>query len=111
MASSLNLERIYDEHAPALFAFLLNLTRNEADTRDLLQEVFVKIAGRPDLLEGVRDLRAFLIRMSHNAAIDFMRRNATRDRSKKQFGTHEEAIFAPATGPDEESFLRPLARA
>ena len=37
-----DLERLYDEHASALFAFLLNFTRHEADTRDLLQEVFVK---------------------------------------------------------------------
>mgnify|MGYP000906891987 CR=1 FL=1 len=31
------LERLYDVHAQALFAFLRNLTRDEADTRDLLQ--------------------------------------------------------------------------
>ena len=59
----LDLERLYDEHAQALFAFLLNLTRHEADTRDLLQEVFVKLAKRPDLLDGVRDERAFLLRL------------------------------------------------
>ena len=32
----LDLERIYDDHAQALFGFLLNLTRKEADTRDVL---------------------------------------------------------------------------
>ena len=35
----LDIERLYDEHAQAVFAFLLNFTRHEADTRDLLQEV------------------------------------------------------------------------
>src|ERR1035441_8848257 len=38
-----DFERLYDEHAQAVFAFLLNLTRHEADTRDLLQELFVKL--------------------------------------------------------------------
>ena len=33
----LDFERLYDEHAQAVFAFLLNFTRHEADTRDLLQ--------------------------------------------------------------------------
>ena len=39
-----DLEWLYDEHAQALFAFLLNFTRHEADTRDLLQELFIKLA-------------------------------------------------------------------
>ena len=56
-----------DEHAQPLYAFLLNLTRNEADTRDLLQEIFVKLARDPHLLRGVREERAFLIRLGHNA--------------------------------------------
>ena len=42
------LERLYDEHAQSLYAFLLNFTRDEADTRDLLQEIFVKLARDPD---------------------------------------------------------------
>lgn len=74
-----DLRRLYDEHAQPLYAFLLNLTRDEADTRDLLQDVFVKLARKPELLAGVRDERAFLIRLAHNAAIDAMRRRGTRD--------------------------------
>src|SRR5213075_2403642 len=103
MASTRNLERIYDEHAPALFAFLLNLTRNQADTRDLLQELFCKIAARPGLLEDVKDVRAFLIRMAHNLAIDLMRRNTTRGRNQERYGSEIETIFAPGSDADEES--------
>lgn len=44
------LERLYDEHATALFAFLLNFTRDESDTRHVLQEIFVKLTRQPDLL-------------------------------------------------------------
>src|SRR5207247_6531937 len=60
----LDLERLYNRHASALFAFLLTLTRNEADTRDLMQELFTKLARQPALLQGVRDERAFLLRLS-----------------------------------------------
>ena len=84
MPAPLDVERLYDEHAQALFAFLLNLTRHEADTRDLLQEVFVKLAKRPGLLEGVRDERAFLLRLAHNLAIDLIRRQRTRERHHEQ---------------------------
>ncbi len=104
------LERLYDAHASALFAFLLNLTRAEADTRDLLQEVFIKLAREPKLLVGVREERAFLIRLAHNAAIDLMRRRGTRERTKESFA---EIIspFASAIDPDEELFRNELSAA
>ena len=88
---SADIERLYDDHAQALFAYLLNLTRNQDDTRDLLQELFVKLARQPDSLKGVRDERAFLIRLSHNAAIDLMRRKNTRDKTREQIAAEFES--------------------
>jgi len=113
MPADRNLERLYDDHAQALFAFLLNFTRNEDDTRDVLQEVFVKLARQPELLRGVREERAFLIRLAHNAAIDLMRRRAARAKHHEQFGEEIEAVslFAPADDPDEQTFRTELAEA
>jgi RNA polymerase sigma-70 factor (ECF subfamily) len=104
MPSSLELARLYDDHAQALFGFLLNLTRNEADTRDVLQEVFVKLARQPERLNGVRDERAFLLRLAHNAAIDRLRRRATRERNYEQLAAEFASAFAPAHDPDEQGF-------
>ena len=104
------LERVYDEHAQALFAFLLNLTRDEEDTRDVLQEIFVKLARQPDLLRGVREPRAFLLRLAHNAALDVLRRRGARDRKHDQFGT-ELSPFAPSGDPDAATFQQALAEA
>ena len=106
-----DIERLYDEHAQALFAFLLNFTRNEADTRDLLQEVFVKLDKRPDLLGGVRDERAFLLRLAHNMAIDLIRRRGTRQRHNEQLADETSAVFAPTAQPDEDAFRQALAAA
>lgn len=106
-----DIERLYDEHAQALFAFLLNFTRDEDDTRDVLQEVFVKLARQPDLLRAARDERAFLIRLAHNAAIDLMRRRSTRARHHEQFGAEKISPFAAATDPDEAAFRTELSTA
>jgi len=105
------LERLYDEHAQPLFAFLLNFTRDEADARDLLQEIFVKLARTPELLDGIREERAFLIRLAHNAAIDLMRRRGTRDRTRENFAAEMISPFAPAGDPDEKVFREDLAAA
>ncbi len=111
MPGRMDLERLYDEHAQSLYAFLLNLTRDEADTRDLLQEIFVKLAREPRLLDGVREERAFLIRLAHNAAIDLMRRRGTRERTKEHFAAEIISAFAPTKDPDEATFQKQLSMA
>jgi len=111
MADDLQLERLYDEHAQALFAFLLNFTRDEDDTRDTLQEVFVKLARQPHLLSEAREERAFLIRLAHNAAIDLMRRRSARQRRHEEAGAEPVSPFAATTDPDEVSFRNELLAA
>jgi RNA polymerase sigma-70 factor (ECF subfamily) len=111
MPDESDLQRLYDEHAQALFAFLLNFTRDENDTRDLLQEIFSRLAREPGLLRGAREARAFLIRLAHNAAIDLMRRRGTRQKYHEQLAEEEPRIFAVAENPDEAAFRESLSRA
>ena len=111
MPADTELERLYDGHAQALFGFLLNFTRNEADTRDVLQEVFIKLARQPELLTDVRDERAFLIRLAHNAAIDLMRRRGTRQKHHDQLAAESLRLFEPAASPDEQAFRDALTAA
>src|SRR5512140_29711 len=109
MPADFNLERLYDEHAQALFAFLLNFTRNENDTRDVLQEVFVRLVRQPELLAGARDERAFLLRLTHNAAIDLMRRRGARNKYQEQFGEEQVSPFAATADPDVAAFRAALS--
>jgi RNA polymerase sigma-70 factor (ECF subfamily) len=107
--SSAELERLYDTHADALFAFLLNLTRCEAEARDTLQEVFCRLAAKPELLRDVRDERGFLLRLAHNQAIDQMRRRDTRSRAHDALAAETVELFARTADPDETAFRRELA--
>jgi RNA polymerase sigma-70 factor (ECF subfamily) len=104
-------ERIYEEHAQALFSFLLNFVRNETDTRDVLQEVFRKILERPDLLDGVRDERTFLLRLAHNLAVDLMRRRSTRDKNEGELANEHLNLFAAGRNADEEYLREALSDA
>jgi len=111
MPAGLDIARLYDEHAQQLHALLLNLTRNEADSRDLLQEIFVKLARDEHLLRGVHEERAFLFRLAHNAAIDRLRRRGTRERTRENFAREMVSPFAPAADPDDATFRQELAAA
>ena len=106
-----DLRQLYDDHAPALFAFLLNVTRSEADTRDALQELFLKLATRPALLDGVLAPRAFLLRLAHRLAIDAHRRRTTRAHAVERAAAEPPALFAPTADPDAHSFREALAAA
>ncbi len=105
------LQRVYEEHAQALFAFLLSLTRDESDTRDVLQEVFLKLARQPEVLDSARDERAFLVRLAHNTAIDLMRRREARTRHHEELSREAVALFAMSTDPDEAAFRAQLSAA
>jgi len=109
MPSGLDLQRLYDEHAQVLFAFLLNITRDEHDTRDVLQDIFIKLARQPALLSGARDVRAFLLRLAHNTYLDLVRRRGTRSKYHEQFGAEQLAVFAPDDNPDESAFREALS--
>ena len=103
--------QLYDEHAGSLFGFVLNLTRSEADTRDVLQELFLKIAARPDQLTAIRQPRAWLLRLAHNLAIDTIRRRAGHDAAVERAAAEPAPLFAPAPNPDEASYRTALAAA
>ena len=98
------LERIYDAHASGLFHYLVSFTRAEPDARDLLQELFIKLA-RGNALEA-RSETAFLYRMAHNLAIDWLRRRAAREESEERL--FHEVNGASQRAPDQDARL--LAR-
>jgi RNA polymerase sigma-70 factor (ECF subfamily) len=111
MSAGLELQRIYDEHADGLFAFLLNFTRDEDDTHDLVQEIFVRLARQPELLRQARNERAFLIGLAHHAAIDLMRRRGAREKYHELFGAEPVAVFAATGNADELAFRAAVSEA
>lgn len=105
------LERLYNAHAPHLYAFALHLTGNEAETRDLLQDLFVKLAKQPKLMDGVRDPRSFLLRLLHHGAIDQHRRRQVKTAGLERFSQEAAAFLAPSNEPEEQEFRIAAERA
>ena len=106
-----DLREIYDAHAQALFALLLSVTRSEAETRDVLQEVFLRLAERPQALAGALSPRAVLVRMAHRLAVDAWRRRSVRARREEASAEEPARLFAPAGDPDRQCFADELERA
>jgi RNA polymerase sigma-70 factor (ECF subfamily) len=107
----LNLARLYDEHASALYAFLLNLTRDEVESRDAVQEVFIRLVRQPQRFDGVRDARAFLLRLAHNAAIDAIRKRSAHAEAIERAGREPAELFASSASPDERAYREAVGHA
>ena len=97
-----SIAALYDAHAPALYRFLLSLTGSEADTRDLLQDLFVKLVRQPAPV--LTDPQAWLFRAARNRFIDLVRRKAprrgvlSRYEADLESGSHQDST--PPAAPD-----------
>ncbi len=72
----IELARLYDTHAAGLYRLLLRLAGSEADARDLLQDLFVKLA-RQGTGQNCAHERGYLFCLARNLAIDWLRRRQT----------------------------------
>jgi RNA polymerase sigma-70 factor (ECF subfamily) len=102
----MELEALYRDHAPALFRFLLRLTGNQADTHDALQEIFIRLARSPQILDGVAAPRSFLFRIAHRLVIDRHRRDETRRQTAESAAGEIPATTGPEPSASDTLWLR-----
>ena len=100
-----DLESLYDTHAAGVFHYLRGIVKNEADAKDLLQEFFIKL-GRLEWPEAVGNERAYLLRIAHHQAIDWMRRHRTRRVAEESCAGETIPMFARDNDPDAGEFAR-----
>ena len=100
------LEEVYREHVPPLFRFLFRLTGHEADARDLLQEIFIRLAKSPRLLDGVDAPRSYLFRMAHRLVIDRSRREKARQYYDDRAWRERDAVSHPTLPDDDIAWIQ-----
>lgn len=104
------LERCYDAHASGVFHYLVTFTKTETDARDLLQELFIKLA-RTDLNAVLQNEKAFVYRLAHNLAIDWLRRRKVRWDSEERLLQELEGGHQVVPDPDMAVLARHFAEA
>jgi RNA polymerase sigma-70 factor (ECF subfamily) len=97
--TSEDLAKFYDAHAAAVFGFLMTLTGSETETKDLLQEVFLRLSRSTTPAGGIAEPRAFLLTLARRTFIDTVRRRETRDRFHTKAAEAAPRLFEDAS-PD-----------
>ena len=72
------LDALYDAAAKRLYGLALWRTGSEEDAADIVHDVFVRVAEHGERLASVRNPRAWLLTVTHRAAIDLTRRRHLR---------------------------------
>lgn len=65
---------IYDRYSKPLMGYLLRLLGNRDEAEDLLQETFCRLVEKLDYYQARGQFKAYIYRLAHNLAIDFVRR-------------------------------------
>jgi RNA polymerase sigma-70 factor (ECF subfamily) len=105
------LTRLYDAHAAGLFHYLLSFAKSEADARDLLQEVFIRLARVKPADVAWRNERAFVYRIAHNLAVDWLRLSRSKERLIEKCTVEAEGKFDAGGDPDAREFAAQLRSA
>jgi RNA polymerase sigma-70 factor, ECF subfamily len=92
---------LYQRYAGVVYRAALRVTGSPADSEDALQTVFLRLLNRDDAAETARAPEAYFRRAATNAAIDILRRRATRAESAVN-----EQMTAPSSSPILKERLR-----
>ena len=106
-----HLEQLYDQHATALYRFLLSTTRSPEDARDLLQDVFVRISRNPSSIAKADCVQSYLFKTAWNAYIDLTRSRQASEKRQARFARTQPEIYLSSHDPDTETFRNALNQA
>jgi RNA polymerase sigma-70 factor (ECF subfamily) len=103
--------QLYSAYSGSVFGFALNLTRDNEAAREILQEVFLRAARRPELGMPFEEAKSWLFRLTHNLVIDLHRRAGTRARTLERLSKEPGSPFVPHVDPDKQAFRDAVAAA
>jgi RNA polymerase sigma-70 factor (family 1) len=75
--------KIFKEHEYRLYTLILRLTKSDLYTKDVIQEVFLKLWENRHSIQDIENMESWLYRLTENKVIDFLRKASANDRLKE----------------------------
>ena len=70
-------DTIYNNYSRRLYGFVFRYVKKEADTEEIVQEVFLKIWQGREKLNLYSSFESFLFTIAHNATVNLLKKRAT----------------------------------
>lgn len=68
---------IYKKYSRRLYGFVYRYVKQETDTEEIVQEVFIKIWKSRDTINIYSSFESFLFTIAHNATVNLLKKRAT----------------------------------
>ncbi len=68
---------IYKKYSRRLYGFVFRYVKQQADTEEIVQEVFIKIWKSRDKIDVYSSFESFLFTIAHNATVNQLKKRAT----------------------------------
>lgn len=94
-------KNLYYRYYESLFRFLCRRTRNYEISKDLMQELFIRVWRNREKLDASQSLKAYLYRIASNLAIDHLRK-----KEAEQAHFVDNPTSEPTASPSETFDLR-----
>jgi RNA polymerase sigma-70 factor (ECF subfamily) len=97
--------------AEGVYRYLWGLTADEGAAKDLLQEVFIRIARDASGVESAESSRAWVFKMARNAGLDWLRRRRVREDAVTRMANEAGECFLLPDDPDAAAMQGRMAEA
>ena len=68
---------IYKKYSKRLYGFVFRYVKQEADTEEIVQDVFIKIWKSREKIDVYSSFESFLFTIAHNATVNLLKKRAT----------------------------------
>ncbi len=76
--------KLFEDHNQAIYLLALKVTKSPEQACDIMQDVFIKLWENRDQWDEIRNLEAWLHRVTRNRLIDFLRKTAADQRLQEK---------------------------
>jgi len=109
MLTARQITDLYYSHAAGLYHYIAGIVRSEANAKDLLQDLFLKLQYQG--LPTVESERAWPIRLAHHRTLDWLRCHGTRRKAEERSAAAYSQLFQSETDTDAAEFARRVENA
>lgn len=96
-------DAIYHKYCHRLYQFVFRYLKNDADSQEIVQEVFVKLWQSREKLDAYASFESFLFTIAYNTTISLLRKRISETKSL-QYLKSVQQIFEPESAVDELQF-------
>jgi len=103
---------LFHSYEKPLYMLALKMTKNAALSKDIVQDVYIRLWEIRHQLHEVDNIERFLFRLTRNKVIDFLRVVAADDRLKQAiWDTMQQMVTEPTDAMEQKEYHQVIAKA